>query len=470
MSVHLGSYNTATTRTHVRFQFTTHAAAGGTVAPSSAFEAADLRIYRANDGAAFSATQRSSANGITMTSPFDSVTGLHDVDIDLTDNTDSGFYAAGYLYAVVIVPDETVDSQTVAKVLAYFEIGPPPVNVTQLGGSSQSLTDLKDFADSGYDPDTNKVEGVKLVDTLTTYTGNTVQTGDAYAIVNSGTHGNAALKSLIDAVDNFVDTEVADIQSRLPAALVGGRMDANAGAISGDATAADNLEAAYDGVGYAHTGNTYPWTAAWDAEVQSEVDDALVAQNLDHLVKIAVDTDFATTVHLNSVIGHLADNGTSASFDRATMSLEALLAENDATQALVTAAAIRAALGLASANLDTQLASLSTKLDTIDDFLDTELAAVLAAVDTEIAAIQTAVVTSIPATLASLLTTAMTEGYRADGATGSVRDLLYEIKSQLGEFAISGITKTNKKIDGTTTSFLETLDSSTAPTSVTRSS
>ena len=142
MADHLGSYNTATTRTHVRFQFTTHAASGAPVAPSSAFESADLRIYRANVSAAFSDTQRSSANGITMTSPFDSVTGLHDVDIDLTDNTDAGFYAAGYLYSVVLIPDETVDSLAVTKVLAYFEIGPPPVNVTQVGGTTQTAGDL----------------------------------------------------------------------------------------------------------------------------------------------------------------------------------------------------------------------------------------------------------------------------------------------------------------------------------------
>lgn len=46
--------------------------------------------------------------------------------------------------------------------------------------------------------------------TITTYTGNTPQTGDAYAIVNSGTHGNAALKTLIDAVDTVVDSILAD--------------------------------------------------------------------------------------------------------------------------------------------------------------------------------------------------------------------------------------------------------------------
>jgi hypothetical protein len=46
---------------------------------------------------------------------------------------------------------------------------------------AQSATDLKDFADDGYDPATNKVQGVVLTDTVTTYTGNTPQTGDAFA-------------------------------------------------------------------------------------------------------------------------------------------------------------------------------------------------------------------------------------------------------------------------------------------------
>lgn len=54
------------------------------------------------------------------------------------------------------------------------------VDVTQLNGVSQSLLDLKDFADEGYDPAINKVQGVVLTDTLTTYTGNTPQTGDNY--------------------------------------------------------------------------------------------------------------------------------------------------------------------------------------------------------------------------------------------------------------------------------------------------
>jgi len=46
--------------------------------------------------------------------------------------------------------------------------------------------------------------------TIQIYT-NTPQTGDSYAIVNSGTHGNAALKTLIDTIDDFLDTEIAAI-------------------------------------------------------------------------------------------------------------------------------------------------------------------------------------------------------------------------------------------------------------------
>lgn len=121
--------------------------------------------------------------------------------------------------------------------------------------------------------------------------------------------------------------------------------------ISGDSAAADNAEAFFDGTGYAGTNNVIPqvttttnltnkgdgsgftaipWNAAWDAEVQSEVQDGIEANNLDHLVKIAVDTNFATTVHLDSVLGHIADNGTAASFDRTTDSLEAIRDRGDA--------------------------------------------------------------------------------------------------------------------------------------------
>lgn len=102
----------------ISFLFTTADGAGGAVAPSSAFEAADIRIYKDGSG-----TQRSSSNGITMTSPFDSVVGLHQVSIDTGNNTDAGFWSPNSNYEVVLVPDtETVDGQTVVSVLARFTV------------------------------------------------------------------------------------------------------------------------------------------------------------------------------------------------------------------------------------------------------------------------------------------------------------------------------------------------------------
>ena len=91
-------------------------------------------------------------------------------------------------------------------------------------------------------------------------------------------------------------------------------------------TALNNLSSAQvvSALGTGTWATALPWNAAWDAEVQSEVQDAIEVNNLDHLVKIAVDTNFATTVHLDSIIGHMADNGTTATFSRTTDSLEAI--------------------------------------------------------------------------------------------------------------------------------------------------
>jgi len=53
------------------------------------------------------------------------------------------------------------------------------------------------------------VQGLTTADTIATLTGHTPQTGDSYAVVNSGTFGNSALKTLIDAIDTIVDAITA---------------------------------------------------------------------------------------------------------------------------------------------------------------------------------------------------------------------------------------------------------------------
>jgi hypothetical protein len=131
----------------------------------------------------------------------------------------------------------------------------------------------------------------------------------------------------------YVELEVnnaADVYSRL---------GAPAGAsISADIAA---IEAQTDDIGAAGAGLTaIPWNAAWDAEVQSEVADALAVY----------------------------DPPTNAELTAATANLDVAVSSRLASAsytAPLTAAGTRSALGLASANLDTQLSTIDTVVDSI---------------------------------------------------------------------------------------------------------
>jgi hypothetical protein len=97
----------------VRISFNTNDGDGAPVAPSSAFEVADFQIYK--DG---SATQKTSANGITVTSPFDSLVGLHLIEIDTSNDTDdAGFWSLNSEYRVAINSAKTVDGVSQSGVI-----------------------------------------------------------------------------------------------------------------------------------------------------------------------------------------------------------------------------------------------------------------------------------------------------------------------------------------------------------------
>jgi hypothetical protein len=69
----------------------------------------------------------------------------------------------------------------------------------------------------------------------------------------------------------------------------------------------------------------------------------------------------------------------------------------------------------------------------------------------------------------ALLTRQMTESYAANGVAPTPAQALFGMQQHLQMFAISGTSVTVKKLDGTTTAFVATLDSATTPTSSTRS-
>lgn len=129
-----------------------------------------------------------------------------------------------------------------------------------------------------------------------------------------------------------------------------------------------------------------------------------------------------------------------------------------------------AEIGVAGAGL-TALAS-AANLATVAGYIDTEIATLQTSVNdlptnAELATALDALPTAAENATA-VLTTAMTESYRADGATGTLAQVQYEILAHLGESSIVSTTKTIKKVDGTTTAATFTLDSDTAPTSITR--
>jgi hypothetical protein len=82
-----------------------------------------------------------------------------------------------------------------------------------------------------------------------------------------------------------------------------------------------DIEAQTDDIGVAGAGLTaIVWNAAWDTEVQSEVQDALEANNLDHIAGTATGIP---AIPAGTYIDQMMDDGT-ATFDRTTDSLQAI--------------------------------------------------------------------------------------------------------------------------------------------------
>lgn len=109
-------------------------------------------------------------------------------------------------------------------------------------------------------------------------------------------------------------------------------------------------------------------------------------------------------------------------------------------------------------------------LDAVDNFVDTEVAAIKAKTDL-IPALPAAVGDAMTLTAAydfAKGTVAMTEAYAANGVAPTPAQALYAIQQMLTMFSIAGTSLTVKKLDNSTTAFVVTLNSATAPTAAAR--
>lgn len=303
--IDLGDYKANST---VRAFWATNAVAGESITRATN---GTLRIYKN-----LTTTERASASGVTDTEDFDTLTGVHAFSIDLSDNTDAGFYAAGNDYFVVLA-GATIDGKSINYPIAKFSIenreyradvlknngtaitssaGRQEVNTTHVAGTAQTAKDLGEINVTNL----NTLSGHDPGATLGTSTLTQAQvTGGAYSMQSAScVLGDARIANLD-----------ATVSSRAAAALFTGItsvaqwLGLMAGKQTGNSTARTELRA---------TG---------------------------------------------------AGSGT---FDETTDSIEAIRDRGDAAWTTATgfstldAAGVRSAVGLASANLDTQLDAIPT--------------------------------------------------------------------------------------------------------------
>jgi len=308
-------------------------------------------------------------------------------------------------------------------------------------------------------------------------------------------------------------------------------------AISGDSVAADNLEAAADGTGYnlgggsivaasvtgavgsvtgsvgsvtgnvgGVTGVTFPTTVSslTAAGVRTELTTEL--GRIDVAVSSRLASASYTTPPTAAANASAVRTELSTELGRIDVATSTRLATSGYTAPL-DAAGTRSALGMATANLDTQLDALPTAVENAGAVWNALIASytvtgsfgqrILRSTNTqaEVAvtgsshvaadihesqpgsihattfdagAIDAAALASDAATeiATATLTTAMTESYRAAGVAPTLAQAAFELIAHMGDSSISDQTKTLKKLDGTTAKTF-TLNSSTTPTSIT---
>jgi hypothetical protein len=317
-------------------------------------------------------------------------------------------------------------------VAAATASGEVNANVTELGGVVQSLTDLKDFADAGYDPGTNKITGCVLTDTVTTVTNqlsaatiaNQVWDTDATGRQSAGSFGQAIGDPGANA-ETMYDAVITD--------AAGTNVAVDVVAVKAETV---NILADTDDIGVAGAGLTDlgGMSDGMKTEVESEVNDGLVALGLDHLLGASVT---GTDITDNSIIAKLVSKEATADWDdfvNTTDSLQAIRDRGDAEW--ITATGFSTHNAAAVWSVATRVLTANTNLNDIS--------------------------------VSDILTTQMTEAYAANGVAPTLAQCMFAIHQFKMQHGISGTAWTVRKLDNTTTAFVVTLDDATNPTDAKR--
>lgn len=284
-----------------------------------------------------------------------------------------------------------------------------------------------------------------------------------------------------------IESDTQDIQSRLPAALVAGRMDASVGAMAANTFTASAM--ATDAVTELQAGLA---TAAALSAVAGYLDTEIgvilgVANKLDTMLELdgavyrltvnaleqapagggggSTDWTADERTAIRAVLGIPVSGATPTDPSAGILDTirDLFAALNNVSSAQVQTAAL-AALTAYDVSTGTDVASATSPLAT---------AAALSSVAGAAASILEDTGTTLPAqvaalnnvSLAQILTTQMTESYAANGVAPTLTQVLMAIHQRLMEFSIDGTTRTVYRLDGATPAFISTFDDATSPTS-----
>ena len=288
-------------------------------------------------------------------------------------------------------------------------------DVVSVSGDGTAADNLEaDYDGTGYN---------KSASTIGTTTANTDMRGTDSALLAASAPSNFA-DLAITASTGKVTVGTNDDKTGYS---VTGTVSADVVSLSGDSTAADNLEADYDGSGYNKSASTIGTTTT--------------------------NTDM---------------RGTDSAFLAAS-------APSNFGDLEITASTGRVTVGTNSDKTGYSISGTLQTLDALNNFdpaADTVANVTTAGTVTNGVTVSTISDGAIGADAVADIwsTTALAESYASDGSTGTGAQLLYQIQQALTEFAISSTTVTVKKLDGSTTASTYTLDDASSPTSRTRAS
>ena len=347
--------------------FSSYAGSTGASVTLTGLAVTDIEIYKGT-----SMTQRASDAGYTLLDTdgidVDSTTGIHAFSIDTGDNTDSGFFAAGSFYTV-IVSAVTVDSQTVNFIAATFRIVPAEsssgvakVDVTHFGGTAGTFSSGRPEVNTTHAAGTAWGSGAITAASIAADAITAAKIADG--AIDAATFAAGAIDAAAIATDAITSAELAATATAEIATAVRTELATELARID-VATSTRLASASYSAPPSAAT----IAGAVWDEAISGH----LTAGTTGAKLNAAASAGDPWSTALPG-----AYSAGSAGFLVGTY-LDAAISTRLATSgytAPLSAAGTRTALGLASANLDTQLDALPTATENADALLNRDMSAV----------------------------------------------------------------------------------------------